>query len=108
MHIKDNLVRFYELCLLVLSIKYKIFAMKKIIVMAAIFMGCSVCANAQKTQEKLTVKPVDLKTQKKGTTIKQATEFKSTTSNTAIAPLFLPIPRPDVDTTFLPVVKRED
>jgi len=104
---KDNFVLFYDLCLLVLSINRKLFAMKKIIVMAALFVGCSVCANAQKAQGKPTVKPGDLKTQKKGTTAKQATELKSTSTNTAIAPLFLPVPKLDVDTTFMPVVKSD-
>lgn len=81
--------------------------MKKIIVMAAILIGCSFGANAQKAQDKQIIKPGDLKTQKKGMPARQTADLKSSSTNTAIAPLFLPVPRPEVDTTFVPVVKND-
>lgn len=80
--------------------------MKKILVMTAILTGCSFCAMAQNTQSKPTVKQAEQKTQQKGTPTKQTIELKSTSTNTASAPLILPIPKPEVDTTFLPVVKN--
>ena len=81
--------------------------MKKIIVMAAILIGCSFGANAQKVQDKQIVKPGDLKTQKKKMPAKQTADLKCPSTTAAMAPLFLPVPRPVVDTTFVPVVKND-
>jgi hypothetical protein len=85
--------------------KFKLFTMKKIILMTAIIAGCSFAASAQVTPVKQTGKANDLKTQKKSNSTKQADVLKNTSANTAIAPLILPVPKHEVDTTFLPVIK---
>ncbi|HEV7329958.1 MAG TPA: hypothetical protein VGN63_02865 [Flavisolibacter sp.] len=82
--------------------------MKKIIMMAAIIAGCSFSARAQVAPVKPTEKPGELKTQKKGINTKQADVFKNTSANTAIAPLILPVPKNEIDTTFLPVIKNSN
>lgn len=80
--------------------------MKKIILMAAIVAGCSFAASAQVTPVKQISKANELKTQKKATNSKQAEVLNNTSANTAIAPLILPMPKNEVDTTFLPVIKN--
>ncbi|RYZ27604.1 MAG: hypothetical protein EOO10_12225 [Chitinophagaceae bacterium] len=77
--------------------------MKKIMLIAAIIAGCSVTASAQTAQAKPIEKPVTQKVQKKSTSPKQVEVLNNTSSNTAIAPLILPLPKNEVDTTFLPI-----
>ena len=83
--------------------KFKFFAMKKIVLMAAVIAGCNFAAQAQQTPVKPTETSGELKTQKKGIPSKQTGLLKNTSANTAIAPLMLPMPKHEVDTTFLPV-----
>jgi hypothetical protein len=86
--------------------KSKLFTMKKIIMMAAILAGCTLSANAQVTPVKPVAKANDIKTEKKAVPTKQVEVFKNTSANTAIAPLILPLPKNEVDTSFVPVVKQ--
>lgn len=70
---------------------------------AVVIAGCSFGASAQTTQAKLIEKPARQKTQAKGVSQKQVEVLNNTSSNTAIAPLILPLPKNEVDTTFLPI-----
>jgi LAS superfamily LD-carboxypeptidase LdcB len=76
--------------------------MKKFLFMLAVVIGCSISAKAQIAQ----VKQTEQKTQKKGINTKQVLTLKSNSSNAAIAPLILPLPKNEVDTTFMPVVRE--
>jgi serine protease inhibitor ecotin len=80
--------------------------MKKSKILAAVIAGCCVTASAQTTQVKPIEKRVAQKTQTKGVSQKQVEVLNNTSSNTAIAPLILPLPKNEVDTTFLPVIKH--
>lgn len=82
--------------------------MKKIILMAAVIAGCSLSANAQVAPVKPIAKSNELKAQKKGVHTKQAGVLKNTSANTAVAPLILPLPKNEVDTTFLSVIQNYD
>lgn len=83
--------------------------MKSIFVLAAFVIGFSLSANAQSTsQGKQTAKTVVNKSTKKETVTKSAAVMKSTSTNTANAPVFLSMPRLDADTTGLPIVRREE
>lgn len=73
---------------------------------AAIIAGCSLTAGAQTTQIKQVEKRATQKTQTKGVSQKQVEVLRNTSSNAAIAPLILPLPKNEVDTTFLPVIKH--
>ena len=81
--------------------------MKNIFLTIALIAGFGLCANAQTTSVKPAVKTTAAKTQKKVALKQQPTELKSVSENTAMAPLVLPIPKPEADTALVPVVKKD-
>ena len=82
--------------------------MKNRILTIAFLAGFSICAQAQSTPAKPVAKATPVsKIQKKTTAAKPSDELKSVSDNNAFAPLLLPLPKMEADTTLMPVVRKE-
>lgn len=81
--------------------------MKNRILTIAFLAGFGFCAQAQKTPAKPVVKTTIVKTQKKTTAAKPADELKSVSDNNAFAPMVVPVPKLEADTTLMPVVRKD-
>ena len=82
--------------------------MKNRILTIAFLAGFGICAQAQSSPAKPVVKSTTVsKIQKKTTAAKPSDELKSMSNDNAFAPLMLPVPKLEADTTLMPVVRKD-